>query len=222
MPTKGIFWRTASGYLLAAVFCLALILAIKKCNEYKHQPPEKIVTEKVDTTEKNFKVKEDSLNREVSAAKSKADSVNKKKDIVEGQLRTAKEQVLNLSQLYRDAKERKDTTQMLQTCDSLAEVNLILIGALQSYDEYTDTLTKIYNHEIDALEKKLVAKGQEYFELRKAYNEAVAINQNLLNKQDKEKRKRWNLSASFGGGFGNNLKRTPFVGITIGYTIKRF
>lgn len=206
----------------AATIVLALVafFGVKGCYNEKHKTPQVIVHDTVDESKQNVKI--DSLTKAAIQHDSAKQEFKKKLDVSNGMVNDYKEKVFSLAQQVRAARVMNDTAKYYQSCDSLADENLMLLAVLETQNAYIDTVMTIMAYEIIVRDSIIAQKDEALSKFRTEYAKQVNRNINLQMQVAKSKGKKWNLSLSGGYGIGRDFKPTPIFAATVGRTIARF
>jgi hypothetical protein len=214
---------TLAGWALALILCIFLYA---KCNE---SPPEtsaelaSLISERdsVLLREEVLLKKYDSLNLQAHTLTAKITEEKRGKDSVSRELKKSEQKLRAFANSYRLGLLQNDTPRALLNCDSAIAEQQNLLGYAHSLEEAYETATKYYEQRDSVRLAMLAAQKQVYDSLKASFNRVSANYMESLIKRT-VKQKRFSVGPAVGGGFGNGLKPTGFIGVTVQYQLFKF
>jgi competence protein ComGC len=215
---------------LAVVIVLWLLLRDIQCNSPSVGKEGKDrVVKALDSAEKIWLLKEDSLKRLASAGSIKLDSLRRQKTEADKDLKVYIDRSSALAReiirMRRGGGPVEDNSVMIEKCDSLANAVEGLNYKIGYYKWVVDSMT----NQQDVLVNIERARVEEAIEFNRIMRQGFDSVSNLYDHLDglykkakKKLDKKYTLSLSVGYGVGTRAEPQPFVGVTFGRTLIRF
>lgn len=214
---------------LAAVIIIWLLLNKLQCNSPASLGGEKeAVIKALDSAERVWFAKEDSLKTLAAAGSQKLDSLRRQKTTADKDLKIYMNRSSFLArEIIRIRKEgpTEDNSVMVEKCDSLAHAVEGLNYRIGHYRWIVDSMTNQQDVLVN-IERERVDEAIEFNRQMRQSIDSVSLLYDHLNglhkKAVKKLDKKYTLSLSVGYGVGTRAEPQPFVGVTFGRTLIRF
>lgn len=217
-------WKIISIAALVIIVIVLLSALMQTCNENKTRDKEKKAVEAekkaVEQREQASNKYVDSVNRALRVQDSIRIATQVKMDLLEQELRTTMSRNTTLIKQINGAKKEKDTILWLATCDSLVTEIQNKDAVIQSYIDYADTLSRVFEGQLAAKDSIIADRAKLYSKLHQSFDKVSDDYLKLLSK--KPRQKRWSIGPSVGVGVGADLKPSVIGGLNLTYAIIKF
>lgn len=223
-------WLDSIGkiFILAAAAVIILWLLLDKCNPtsgISDKVRKDAIARALDSAGKKWQLREDSLKFQAHGIEERVDSLREAKTISDQKVKIYSDRAAALSTEIIRARTNRDTTILMEKCDSLAHVVQRLNFSLVHHKWIIDSLIITQDNLVSANEKRAEESAKFIRAMDDSITAISAMFDDLDSRHTKALKKlgrKYTVSLSAGYGIAPSTSFQPFVGITFGRTLIRF